>query len=96
MVTKCISNQLVRSNFQNNQTKKTDVSVDASIWGASRSYLALGEGSDCVRHTVCKQPVKLCGPYYIVLSPLYRVLYGNKITELPKGLFDGLVSLQLL
>uniref|UniRef100_A0AAQ5YEV1 Slit homolog 3 (Drosophila) n=1 Tax=Amphiprion ocellaris TaxID=80972 RepID=A0AAQ5YEV1_AMPOC len=24
------------------------------------------------------------------------VLYGNKITELPKGLFDGLVSLQLL
>uniref|UniRef100_A0A4W5NH50 Slit homolog 3 (Drosophila) n=1 Tax=Hucho hucho TaxID=62062 RepID=A0A4W5NH50_9TELE len=24
------------------------------------------------------------------------VLYGNKITEIPKGLFDGLVSLQLL
>lgn len=45
---------------------------------------------------VCKQPVKLCGLYYIVLSFPYRVLYGNKITELPKGLFDGLVSLQLL
>lgn len=45
---------------------------------------------------VRKQPVKLCGLYYIVLSSLYRVLYGNKITELPKGLFDGLVSLQLL
>uniref|UniRef100_A0A672UZJ3 Slit homolog 2 protein n=1 Tax=Strigops habroptila TaxID=2489341 RepID=A0A672UZJ3_STRHB len=26
----------------------------------------------------------------------YRVLYGNKITELPKGLFEGLFSLQLL
>uniref|UniRef100_A0A8C0GUV2 Slit guidance ligand 3 n=1 Tax=Chelonoidis abingdonii TaxID=106734 RepID=A0A8C0GUV2_CHEAB len=26
----------------------------------------------------------------------FRVLYGNKITEIPKGLFDGLVSLQLL
>lgn len=25
-----------------------------------------------------------------------RVLYGNKIAEIPKGLFDGLVSLQLL
>ena len=25
-----------------------------------------------------------------------RVLYGNKITEIAKGLFDGLVSLQLL
>lgn len=25
-----------------------------------------------------------------------RVLYGNKITELPKGLFEGLFSLQLL
>ncbi|GAA6079494.1 slit homolog 1 protein-like, partial, partial [Tachysurus ichikawai] len=24
------------------------------------------------------------------------VLYGNKIAEIPKGLFDGLVSLQLL
>ena len=32
------------------------------------------------------------------LSPLLfsRVLYGNKITEIAKGLFDGLVSLQLL
>lgn len=26
----------------------------------------------------------------------YSVLYGNKITELPKGLFEGLFSLQLL
>lgn len=25
-----------------------------------------------------------------------RVLYGNKITEIPKELFSGLVSLQLL
>uniref|UniRef100_A0A8C7ZC76 Slit homolog 3 (Drosophila) n=1 Tax=Oryzias sinensis TaxID=183150 RepID=A0A8C7ZC76_9TELE len=30
------------------------------------------------------------------VSVFCRVLYGNKITELPKGLFDGLVSLQLL
>lgn len=84
------------ANLQNNQPKKADVTVDASICGYSRSHLALGQGSDCVCLSVCKQPVKLCGPYYIVLSSLYRVLYGNKITELPKGLFDGLVSLQLL
>uniref|UniRef100_A0A8C3I7I1 Slit guidance ligand 3 n=1 Tax=Chrysemys picta bellii TaxID=8478 RepID=A0A8C3I7I1_CHRPI len=33
----------------------------------------------------------------ILLFPVsFRVLYGNKITEIPKGLFDGLVSLQLL
>lgn len=31
------------------------------------------------------------------VSPFFsRVLYGNKITEIAKGLFDGLVSLQLL
>lgn len=30
---------------------------------------------------------------YLLFS---RVLYGNKITEIAKGLFDGLVSLQLL
>ena len=38
-------------------------------------------------------------PYFLpFLSPLLfsSVLYGNKITEIPKGLFDGLVSLQLL
>ncbi len=33
---------------------------------------------------------------YIVSVCVYRVLYGNKIAEIPKGLFDGLVSLQLL
>uniref|UniRef100_A0A8C1Z2X8 Slit homolog 3 (Drosophila) n=1 Tax=Cyprinus carpio TaxID=7962 RepID=A0A8C1Z2X8_CYPCA len=33
---------------------------------------------------------------YIVSVCIYRVLYGNKIAEIPKGLFDGLVSLQLL
>uniref|UniRef100_A0A7N6FGE0 Slit homolog 3 (Drosophila) n=1 Tax=Anabas testudineus TaxID=64144 RepID=A0A7N6FGE0_ANATE len=32
----------------------------------------------------------------LFLTVLCSVLYGNKITELPKGLFDGLVSLQLL
>lgn len=32
----------------------------------------------------------------ILLSLTYRVLYGNKITELPKGVFDGLYALQLL
>uniref|UniRef100_A0A672MUH1 Slit homolog 3 protein-like n=1 Tax=Sinocyclocheilus grahami TaxID=75366 RepID=A0A672MUH1_SINGR len=33
---------------------------------------------------------------YIISVCVYRVLYGNKIAEIPKGLFDGLVSLQLL
>uniref|UniRef100_A0A8D0AEW4 Slit homolog 3 (Drosophila) n=1 Tax=Sander lucioperca TaxID=283035 RepID=A0A8D0AEW4_SANLU len=41
-------------------------------------------------------PCKHCNLNYVVLTLLCRVLYGNKITELPKGLFDGLVSLQLL
>uniref|UniRef100_A0A665WD44 Slit homolog 3 (Drosophila) n=1 Tax=Echeneis naucrates TaxID=173247 RepID=A0A665WD44_ECHNA len=41
-------------------------------------------------------PWKHFDPNDIVLTLLCRVLYGNKITELPKGLFDGLVSLQLL
>lgn len=31
-----------------------------------------------------------------VVSVLCRVLYGNKITEISKGLFEGLFSLQLL
>lgn len=36
-------------------------------------------------------------PQYQLSSPFSsRVLYGNKITEIAKGLFDGLVSLQLL
>lgn len=26
----------------------------------------------------------------------YRVLYGNKITDLPRGVFDGLTALELL
>uniref|UniRef100_A0AAR2J0E5 Slit homolog 1 protein n=1 Tax=Pygocentrus nattereri TaxID=42514 RepID=A0AAR2J0E5_PYGNA len=30
------------------------------------------------------------------VSLIRRVLYGNKITELPKGVFDGLYALQLL
>uniref|UniRef100_A0A4W3I7E6 Slit homolog 1 protein n=1 Tax=Callorhinchus milii TaxID=7868 RepID=A0A4W3I7E6_CALMI len=32
----------------------------------------------------------------VVLLSFRSVLYGNKITELPKGLFEGLFSLQLL
>uniref|UniRef100_A0A8C5NC76 Slit homolog 3 protein-like n=1 Tax=Gouania willdenowi TaxID=441366 RepID=A0A8C5NC76_GOUWI len=39
---------------------------------------------------------KYCDPNDIAFTVLCRVLYGNKIAELPKGLFDGLVSLQLL
>uniref|UniRef100_A0A8K9XKJ6 Slit homolog 1b (Drosophila) n=1 Tax=Oncorhynchus mykiss TaxID=8022 RepID=A0A8K9XKJ6_ONCMY len=31
-----------------------------------------------------------------ILYGLYRVLYGNKITDLPRGLFEGLGSLELL
>lgn len=42
------------------------------------------------------KPCKHCNLNDVVLTVLCRVLYGNKITELPKGLFDGLVSLQLL
>uniref|UniRef100_A0A7N8X7A4 Slit homolog 3 (Drosophila) n=1 Tax=Mastacembelus armatus TaxID=205130 RepID=A0A7N8X7A4_9TELE len=45
-----------------------------------------------VKGKSCKQ----CNLNDVVLTILCRVLYGNKITELPKGLFDGLVSLQLL
>lgn len=30
------------------------------------------------------------------LLPLSRVLYGNKITDLPRGVFGGLYTLQLL
>uniref|UniRef100_A0A8C3NJU6 Slit homolog 2 protein n=1 Tax=Geospiza parvula TaxID=87175 RepID=A0A8C3NJU6_GEOPR len=33
---------------------------------------------------------------FVCFISWYRVLYGNKITELPKGLFEGLFSLQLL
>lgn len=33
-------------------------------------------------------------PHYCVL--FYRVLYGNKITDLPRGVFDGLIALELL
>ena len=32
----------------------------------------------------------------MLLMALRRVLYGNKITEISKGLFEGLFSLQLL
>lgn len=32
----------------------------------------------------------------MLLMALCRVLYGNKITEISKGLFEGLFSLQLL
>lgn len=32
----------------------------------------------------------------IQFSSVCRVLYGNKITELPSGVFDGLASLELL
>uniref|UniRef100_A0A8C7L445 Slit homolog 1b (Drosophila) n=1 Tax=Oncorhynchus kisutch TaxID=8019 RepID=A0A8C7L445_ONCKI len=32
----------------------------------------------------------------LILYGLYRVLYGNKITDLPRGLFEGLGSLELL
>uniref|UniRef100_A0A8C4GMC1 Slit homolog 3 (Drosophila) n=1 Tax=Dicentrarchus labrax TaxID=13489 RepID=A0A8C4GMC1_DICLA len=45
---------------------------------------------DCRRKGLTEIPANL--PEGIV----EMVLYGNKITELPKGLFDGLVSLQLL
>uniref|UniRef100_A0A674MNH8 Slit homolog 3 (Drosophila) n=1 Tax=Takifugu rubripes TaxID=31033 RepID=A0A674MNH8_TAKRU len=45
---------------------------------------------DCRRKGLAEIPSNL--PEGIV----EMVLYGNKITELPKGLFDGLVSLQLL
>uniref|UniRef100_A0AAQ4S4P0 Slit homolog 3 (Drosophila) n=1 Tax=Gasterosteus aculeatus aculeatus TaxID=481459 RepID=A0AAQ4S4P0_GASAC len=45
---------------------------------------------DCRRKSLTEIPANL--PEAIV----EMVLYGNKITELPKGLFDGLVSLQLL
>jgi hypothetical protein len=32
-------------------------------------------------------------PFYCLFS---RVLYGNKITDLPRGVFGGLYTLQLL
>lgn len=50
----------------------------------------------CFRPKGSKLSLKLCDLNDLALSVLCRVLYGNKITELPKGLFDGLVSLQLL
>lgn len=59
-------------------------------------HLAFGQAWDCISLSVRVQSVKYFDPNWIVLSSLCRVLYGNKITELPKGLFDGLVSLQLL
>lgn len=34
--------------------------------------------------------------YLFCVPESFRVLYGNKITEIPQGLFDDLVSLQLL
>uniref|UniRef100_A0A8C3QT40 Slit homolog 2 protein n=1 Tax=Cyanoderma ruficeps TaxID=181631 RepID=A0A8C3QT40_9PASS len=37
-----------------------------------------------------------CNGNFVCFISCYRVLYGNKITELPKGLFEGLFSLQLL
>uniref|UniRef100_A0A8B9Z545 Slit homolog 2 protein n=1 Tax=Buteo japonicus TaxID=224669 RepID=A0A8B9Z545_9AVES len=36
------------------------------------------------------------GGFVCFIISWYSVLYGNKITELPKGLFEGLFSLQLL
>lgn len=38
-----------------------------------------------------------CRPHPTPHAPLFsRVLYGNKITDLPKGVFGGLFALQLL
>uniref|UniRef100_A0A8C6TUL4 Slit homolog 3 (Drosophila) n=1 Tax=Neogobius melanostomus TaxID=47308 RepID=A0A8C6TUL4_9GOBI len=51
---------------------------------------------DCRRKGLTEIPANLPEVFLCSCSVLCRVLYGNKITELPKGLFDGLVSLQLL
>uniref|UniRef100_A0AAR2IM47 Slit homolog 3 (Drosophila) n=1 Tax=Pygocentrus nattereri TaxID=42514 RepID=A0AAR2IM47_PYGNA len=56
---------------------------------------------DCRRKGLTEIPANLPEgdllPFLWAASvPACRVLYGNKIAEIPKGLFDGLVSLQLL
>ncbi|KAH0616282.1 hypothetical protein JD844_027288 [Phrynosoma platyrhinos] len=56
------------------------------------SYLRGLQGELQSLHQMCSSS--------FAIKPLYldftNVLYGNKITELPKGLFEGLFSLQLL
>uniref|UniRef100_A0A672FXD3 Slit homolog 3 (Drosophila) n=1 Tax=Salarias fasciatus TaxID=181472 RepID=A0A672FXD3_SALFA len=49
-------------------------------------------------HTFKRPPActQSCRQTELYILKRVEVLYGNKITELPKGLFDGLVSLQLL
>uniref|UniRef100_A0A6Q2Z490 Slit homolog 3 (Drosophila) n=1 Tax=Esox lucius TaxID=8010 RepID=A0A6Q2Z490_ESOLU len=51
---------------------------------------------DCRRKGLTEIPANLPEAICQYNLCLNRVLYGNKIAEIPKGLFDGLVSLQLL
>uniref|UniRef100_A0A4W6FAI5 Slit homolog 3 (Drosophila) n=1 Tax=Lates calcarifer TaxID=8187 RepID=A0A4W6FAI5_LATCA len=72
--------------------------VDCRRKGLLEIPANLPEGIVEIPHSLNLQakPCKHCNLNDVVLTVLCRVLYGNKITELPKGLFDGLVSLQLL
>uniref|UniRef100_A0A668AHN3 Slit homolog 1b (Drosophila) n=1 Tax=Myripristis murdjan TaxID=586833 RepID=A0A668AHN3_9TELE len=56
--------------------------------GAFTSYKKLRGSGECASGVLPSVQL-LC-------SPVCRVLYGNKITELPRGVFDGLASLELL
>lgn len=63
-----------------------------TLWKTNKSIL-LGHTSDFTSHK--SQGFKIMS-FKLCCFVHFRVLYGNKITELPKGIFDGLVSLQLL